>query len=54
MPYIPLLYSSATTYIEQMLVGGNDSLYVLVREERPVSWLKQSAIAAMNKLMMRR
>ena len=54
MPFIPLLYPSAATYIEQMLVGANDFLYVLVREERPVGWLKQRAQTAINKLMMRR
>jgi hypothetical protein len=37
-----------------MLVGANGFLYVLVREERSVGWLKQRAQTAINKLMMRR
>jgi hypothetical protein len=52
MPYIPLLYPTSNSYIEEILMT-KDSIYVLVREEKPVSWLTKKAKAALNALMMK-
>lgn len=52
LPYLPLLYPNSNNFIEDIITTQN-LMYVLIREEKPASWLSVKAKKTLNFLLMK-